>query len=141
MKVLFDASVIIAALLSPSGGSSLLFAYIKAETVKGITSLTVIDEILEEDKSKKLKLTKKELEQFITDSGLLIRERITSSDIDPYQGLVDIEDAHLIAGANLTGCEYLVTFDKKHLLNEAIRKRFLPLKIVSPKELLSEIVR
>lgn len=139
MKVFFDASVVIAAILSSTGGSALLFAYIKVRIIKGITSLTVIDEILKEDKLTKLKLTKKELERFIADSGLLIRERIVSSDIDSYQGLIDIEDAHLIAGANLTGCEYLVTLDKKHLLNEDVRKRFLPLKIVSPKELLEEI--
>lgn len=140
MKVFFDASVIIAAMLSSTGGSSLLLAYIKAGLIKGITSLTVIDEILEEDKFKKFNRSRKEIEQFITGTGLLVRERITSLDISPYQGMVDIEDAHLIAGANLTRCDYLVTLDKKHLLSVDIRKRFASLKIVSPKELLEEIV-
>lgn len=136
MKVFFNASVIIAAMLSSTGGSSLLFEYIKISKIMGVTSQIVIDEILGEDKFKKLKRSRNTIEQFIAGSGLLVRERITNFDIVPYQEMVDIEDAHLIAGANLTKCEYLVTLDKKHLLNEGIREQFLPLKIVSPKELI-----
>lgn len=138
MKVFFDASVIIAAMLSSTGGSSLLLTYVRAGKIKGITSQTVIDEVLENDKSKKLKRTIKETEQFIASSGLLVRKRIDFADIAPFKDKVDVEDAHLIAGANLTKCEYLVTLDKKHLLGREIRRRFLPLKVVSPKELLED---
>ncbi len=140
MKVYFDASIIIASLLSPTGGSSLLFQYIKLGKIIGITSQTTIDETLEEDKPKRIKRSKEEIEQFISHSGLLVRESITLEEITPYQTLVDLEDAHLIAGAKLTKCTHLVTLDKKHLLREDIQKRFLPLRIVSPKELLEEIV-
>lgn len=138
-KVYFDASVIIAALLSQTGGSSLLFRYIKLGKIIGITSQTAIEETLEEDKPKRIKRSKEEIEKFIAQSGLIVRENITILEIAPYKDLIDIEDAHLIAGANLTKCEYLVTLDKKHLLREDIRKRFLPLHIVSPKELLEKI--
>ncbi len=140
MRVFFDASIIIAGLLSSSGGSALLFQLIKTRNIKGITSQTAIDEVLEEDKFKKLKKTKEEIEHFIVESGLVVRERITLEEIESYQNRVDIEDAHLIAGANLTKCIYLVSLDKKHLVREDIKKEFLPLKIVSPKELLAEIV-
>jgi putative PIN family toxin of toxin-antitoxin system len=140
MRVYFDASVIIAALLSPFGGSSCLFKYIKRNVVAGITSQTVIDEILEEDKRGRLKKSKAEIEHFITQSGLIVRESITIGEIVPYQALVDVEDAHLLAGAVLTKCNYLVTLDKKHLLREDVQKRFLPLRIISPKELLEEII-
>ena len=140
MKVFFDVSIIIAAILSKTGGSALLFEYIKIDKIIGISSLTAIDEILEDDKSKKLNKSKEELEKFIASSGLLIRERINSQNITPYRGMIDIEDAHLIAGAKLTKCEYLVTLDKKHLLREDIQKRFLPLQIISPKELLEKII-
>lgn len=141
MRVYFDASVIIASLLSPTGGSSLLFQYIKLGKITGITSQTAIDETLEEDKPKRIKRSKEEIEQFIAHSGLIVRESITLEEIAPYQNLIDVEDAHLIAGAKLTRCTHLVTLDKKHLLREDIQKRFLPLHIVSPKELLEEIVR
>lgn len=140
MRVYFDASVIIAALLSPLGGSSQLFKYIKQGVITGITSQTVIDEILEEGKSVKLKKSKEEIEYFIVASGLIVRESITEDEIIPYKGLVDAEDAHLIAGAVLARCTYLVTLDKRHLLRADIKERFLPLQIITPKELLADIV-
>jgi putative PIN family toxin of toxin-antitoxin system len=141
MRVYFDASVIIAALLSATGGSSKLIRLIKKDLLRGITSQTVIEEILEEDKSSKLGRQKRELEQFIQDSGILVRRSITEEEIEPYKNLIDIEDAHLIAGAKLTKSYYLVTLDKKHLLNKKVKNKFLPLKIVSPKELLEEVTR
>lgn len=140
MKVFFDASVIIASLLSLTGGSSRVFRYIKTDTIVGITSQTALDEILKVEKYKKLKKTRHEIEDFILQSGLIVRKRISVSELSPYENLVNREDAYLVAGANLTGCEYLVTLDKKHLLRHDIQKKFLPLKIVSPKQLLEEIV-
>ncbi len=140
MRVFFDASVIIAAMLSPTGGSAYVLKYVKAGKIAGVTSQTVINEILEEDKTKRLKKSKAEIENFIAKSGLVVREEITLEEIEPYQNRVDAEDAHLIAGANLTKCAYLVSLDKKHLIREDIKREFLPLKIVSPKELIEEIL-
>ena len=140
MRVFFDASVIIAALLSPTGGSALILKFIKIGFIIGITSQTVIEEVLEEKHFLKIKRSKGEIENFITQSRLIIRKTIAVDEITPYQNLIDPEDAHLIAGANLTKCEYLVTLDKKHLLRSDIQENFLPLRIVSPKELLEEIV-
>lgn len=138
MRVFFDASVIIAALLSPTGGSSLLFQYIKIGRIKGITSQTAIGEVL--DKAIKLRKSKEELENFIAHSGLVVRKSITLDEIAGYQGMVDKEDAHLIAGSHLTKCTHLVTLDKKHLLRSDIQKAFLPLIIISPKQLLEELI-
>ena len=139
MKVYFDASVIIAALLSPTGGSSLLLTLIRQGFVTGITSQTVVDEILEEDKLPRLKHTREEIEVFIAESRLLVREVISKTAIVNYQNSIDSDDAHVIAGAHLAGCSHLVTLDKKHLLRSDIKERFLPLRIVSPKELLEEL--
>lgn len=141
MRVFFDASIIIAALLSETEGSAQLFKFIKAGTITVITSQTVIEEILEEDKPKKLKRSKEQLIGFVQKSQLIIRRSVTSAEIEPYKNLIDTEDAHLVAGANLTKCKYLVSLDKKHVIRSDIEKRFLPLKIVSPKELLEEIVK
>src|SRR4051794_38009371 len=138
-RVFFDASVLIAAFLSPMGGSALLLQFIKTGDIVGVTSQTAIDEVLEEDKPTKLKKPKQEIERFIVASGLVVREAITRTEIEPYQDLIDAEDVHLIAGANLTNCSHLVSLDKKHVLREDIKERFLPLKIVSPKELLQEL--
>ena len=141
MRVFFDASVIIAALLSPTGGSAKVFRFVKLGLIKGITSQTVIEEVLEEKHFPKIKRSREETETFIDQSGLIVRKPITVDEIDPYQSLVDIDDAHLIAGAVLTKCEYLVTLDKKHLLRVDTKEKFLPLRIISPKELLEGIIK
>lgn len=140
MRVYFDASVLIVALLSPTGGSSQLFKYIRVRRIIGITSQTVIEEVVEEEKFAKLKKSKDEVESFIAQSGLVIRKRVTSEDITPYEGFIEVEDAHLVVGATRTKCAYLVTLDKKHLLRKDIQEKFLPLRIVSPKELLEEMI-
>jgi predicted nucleic acid-binding protein len=141
MRVFFDASVIIAALLSPTGGSALLFQFIKAGFLVGLTSQTVIAEVFGEDKPGKIDKYREEIEQFVAESGLLVREAITAKGIEPYQDLIATKDAHLIAGANLTKCMYLVSLDKKHVLKGEIREQFLPLKIVNPKELIADLVQ
>lgn len=138
MRVYFDASVIIAALLSPTGGSALLLEYVKKGKISGITSQTAIAEIL--DKTDKLNKSRRQINYFIAESGLIIRKSITQKEIEPYRNKVDIEDAHLIAGANLTKSTHLVTLDKKHLLREDVQNKFLPLRIVSPKELLLKML-
>ena len=140
MRVYFDASVLIAAILSPNGGSAQLLKFIKKGLIVGIASQTVIEEVLEEDHLQKIKRSKGEIERFIAQSALLVRKRITGDETTVYENLVDEEDSHLIAGANLTKCQYLVTLDKKHLLLPDIKEKFLPLRIVSPKELLEEMV-
>lgn len=137
MRIFFDASVIIASLLSSIGGSSKLLEYVRAGRLAGVTSQTALEEVL--DKAEKIKKSKAEIENFVAKSRLLVRKNITFKEIASYQGLIDVEDAHLIAGAVLTKSSHLVSLDKKHLLRKDIQKKFLPLKIVSPKDLLEEI--
>ncbi len=134
IKIFLDASVIIAAILSPGGGSAKVIKLSQLGTWSQITSQTVIDEV--KGHTQKINKTKDEINQFITENNILVRKRVTISETKSLRGLIEPTDAHLIAGANLTQCEYLVTLDKKHLLKEDIKNRFKPLKIVNPEELL-----
>ena len=80
MRVFFDASVIIAAVLSRTGGSALLLRFIKTGRIVGVTSQTVIEEVVEGDKPTKLNTPKEEIELFIAGSGLVVREAITATE-------------------------------------------------------------
>lgn len=137
-KVFVDASVIIAAMLSPTGGSSKILELAKAGIIKAIVSQTVIDEV--KSKARKIKSSETEVDEFIKKSAVLVRKRVTKSEITPFINSVDITDAHLIAGAMLTNSNYLVSLDKKHLLKQEIKDKFKPLKIVSPKEFLLKLI-
>lgn len=137
-KIFFDASVIIAAILSPTGGSAKLLGFAKNNKIIPITSQTVIDEVT--DHTEKIHKTPEEIVSYIKASGMLVRERVTQTEIEKLSGVVDSTDAHLVVGARGATCHYLVTLDKKHLLRSDIRKNVAPLRIVNPKELLKKLV-
>lgn len=134
IKVFLDASVIIAAMLSQSGGSAQVVTLGKLGSWIQITSQTAIDEVKKH--TEKINKSVWEIDQFIKNSNILVRQRITISETKYLVGLVDSKDAHLIAAARLTDCDYLITLDKKHLLKKDIKNKFNPLKIVNPEELL-----
>lgn len=138
-NVFFDASVIIAAILSPTGGSAKLLTLAKNKTIVAITSQTVIDEVI--DHADKLHQTPEEILSYIKESDVLVRERVTQKEIEKVSAIVDPTDAHLLVGARGATCQYLVTLDKKHLLRADVRRSVAPIRIVNPKELLGKLVR
>lgn len=138
LKVFLDASVIIAAILSPSGGSAKLMQLISLKQVIGITTQTVVEEIIEH--SSKIDKTVEEIIKFIANHGILVRKKVTGTESERFRDTVDPDDAHLIAGSLLTKCQCLVTLDRKHLLRQDIRAKVKPLKIVEPGDILKDLV-
>lgn len=138
IKVFLDASVIIAAMLSPTGGSAKVIKLGQLGSWAQITSQTVIDEV--KDHTEKIGKSAAEIDQFIKEHSVLMRKRLTKLDIKPYLGKVEQDDAHLIAGAKLTKCDYRITLDKRHLLKTDIKNRFKLLKIVNAQEFLQNNV-
>ena len=136
IKIFLDASVVIAAMLSSTGGSAKIIKLGKLGSWAQIVSQTVIDEVY--DHTQKINKTRDEINQFVRDNNILVRKKVTISETKSLAGLIDPTDAHLIAGAKLTSCDYLITLDKKHLLKEIIKNRFKPLKIVNPEEFLQK---
>lgn len=139
IRIYLDASVIIAAMLSPTGGSAKLIQFVRLGAVAGITSQTAIAEV--EEHALKIDKTLTEIGQFIQDNKVVVREKISKAEEEPYQGLVEEEDIHIIAGAELTKCDYLVTLDKKHLLKDEVKKLVKPMKIVNTKEILFDLTK
>lgn len=139
-RVFVDSSVLIAALLSDSGGSAVILRQGRDKKITIIISENVVGEVIE--KLEKINKSKEELTSFILQHNFFVRQKVSKRESEKYLDLVsDPKDAHVLAGAKLSGCGYLVTLDKKHLLNLVIKKRFKPLKIMSPKGMLEEIIR
>lgn len=136
IKVFFDASVLFSALYSEGGESRKLVDLVRQQKIKGIASLTVIEELERNVEKFKSPLGRKDIHMFIAQYRLVVRNEITHDEIKLYNDLVEEKDAHVIAGAVLTSCNYLVTLDKKHLNNDEIKKKIKLLQIVSPAELL-----
>lgn len=139
IRVFFDASVLFSALYSTTGGSRQLAVLVKAGRIIGVTTQTVIEEV-EANIAKFKKISIKTLHQFITDYRFLVGEKVAEFEIKPFLDKVHIKDAHVIAGAVLSGCDFLVTLDKKHLNNPSVKRKIKQIKIVSPKKLLTSSV-
>ena len=85
-----------------------------------MTSKTVIDEL--EDNIQKFD-HRINIDLLINEYGILIREKISNDEIKPYTSIIEEKDCHVVAGAILTGSQYLVTLDKKHLDNQIIKEK------------------
>lgn len=143
-KIFFDASVLFAALYSAHGASRKLVELVQQEFSAGFTTQTIITELaqnlhkLQPDNPSNSTL---KLDHYMVQSHLIIRQAITPAEIEPWLEQIEPKDAHVVAGAVLTQCDYLVTLDKKHLNNPIIQQRVTQIAqkivIIAPKELLS----
>jgi predicted nucleic acid-binding protein len=137
IKIFFDASVLFAALYSQTGASYALACFVKERTIRGITTQTVVEEVLRN--SETLNREQGAVYVFITRHNFIVRECITKKELQPLIHIIASKDAHVLAGALQTHCDYLVTLDKKHINNDKVKKAIHALRIVSPQEML-EIV-
>lgn len=124
--VLFNASVVIAGLISPSGGSGKLIQWARERKIIGVVSEIILNEISKHVKIKDLEKT------------FLVVASPSEKLVNDYNAIViDKGDAHVLASACELEVDYLVTLDKKHLLS--LKKKIKNFKIVSPKELIETL--
>lgn len=133
MAAFIDASVILAALGSKSGGSSMVLKLIRNGKIAGITSQAVIEEVFRN--AYKIKIPESEVSKFVSNSSLKIIPVPTSIEVEKYLGDTVAKDAHVVASAIRSKSEFIITLDKKHLLSTLIKG----LKIVTPGEFLKNL--
>ena len=130
--VFFNASVILAGLHSPSGGSAKVLNWSKTGEIKGcISELVLLEAIKHADKIKmnKILLEKEILDiiNFITPAPLKLDQK--------FKKIVqDVGDIHLFTSAKDLKVDYLVSLDKKHVLS--LKNKVKIFKVVSPGELI-----
>jgi predicted nucleic acid-binding protein len=134
--VFFNASVILAGIRSPAGGSGTLLKMVRSGTIRGIISEIIVDEC----KRHVTEVTK----TTETIEGILYHHHfmlITAPSLKEVQRYVprvlDDGDAHVLASASACHAKYLVSLDKKHIL--AIKNNVSEYMIVSPGELLKTL--
>jgi putative PIN family toxin of toxin-antitoxin system len=124
--VLFNASVIIAGIYNPSGGSGKILNWVKKKKIIGIISEIILDEV------------NKHIKNSGTEKTLLITSAPAEKAVKRYRSVViDDGDAHVLASAKEGSADYLVSLDKKHLLS--LKEKIKEFKIVSPRELIKEL--
>ena len=130
IRAFVDASVLVAAVLSPTGGAS---AHLEM-AIRGRVDLLISDDIVEEVKRNVPKLADKfgallELVPFSYVS-------VTPEDVSAALSYTVAKDAHVVAAAKKAAVDYLVTFDEKHLLRNEELRQSVAFDMLKPGDLL-----
>ncbi len=139
-KVFIDSSVIIAATLSPSGGS---FRLIRESLFKNYI-LLISDYVLEECiRILKTKFPEKTyiLPIMLENFGFKTTKDPPEKEIEKFIDIIDFKDAPILAAAIKYKTDYLITLDKKHFLNQKVLEfaRDKKISILTPKEFLEMV--
>lgn len=131
--VFFNASVIIAGLRSPKGGSAKLLDFAKQRKIKAIINSIIFNEVLKHQAE--IPMNHRQIIDYLEKIFHIVLEP-ASVLIDRYSSIViDKGDVHVIASAIETTAHFLVTLDKKHLLS--IKNKVKDFQIVTPGELIA----
>jgi|WetSurMetagenome_2_1015567.scaffolds.fasta_scaffold14256_6 predicted nucleic acid-binding protein len=138
--VFIDASVWIAASGSPSGGSSLVLEICGGRRFYALCSQRVLQEA---QTNIRAKLPVEALVRFYrllaaAEPGII--SPVAPDEEVQYSGIIAEKDAHVVATAVRGGAAYLVTLDRKHLANAAVRGAGLPIQILLPGEFISLVL-
>lgn len=135
-----DASVMVAAAHSPSGGSSLIIEVCQGGRFRALLSSKVI---LEARVNIAEKFGEIELVRFYQQLAGLEPEIIPSSSSERLAECTTIvgeKDAHVLAAALDCRADYLLTLDRRHLITTAVLNAGLPLRVITPGEFLNKII-
>ena len=138
--VFLDASVLVAAAGSPSGGSALVIEVCGGQRFAAACSQRVL---LEAQINIRSKLPTEAMVRFYkllaTLSPALVPPA-TASEEAKYAAWVASKDAHVIAAAVQSGAAFLISLDRRHLVNDQVRSAGLPLQILTPGEFIQHIL-
>jgi predicted nucleic acid-binding protein len=132
IKLFFDASVLIAAAHSPTGGSGYLLEACRRGRFKPVVTRLIL---IEAERNIKNKLGEEDLLRFYQLLGSVdftIEPPVSAREIAEYSHLIEEKDAHVLAAAVRSGAQFLLTLDTKHFVTERLGKANLGLIIVTP---------
>lgn len=136
--VLFNASVILAGLASPKGGSAKLLKLVKNGKLRGVISEIILDEVVR--RAAKLGLSESYAEK---EAHRIFKKILFPPDLKSVNLFIrivkDPGDAHVLASATAVNADYLVCLDKKHILT--LKNKVKKFHICSPKELIEQLAR
>ncbi|MBI2868185.1 MAG: PIN domain-containing protein [Chloroflexi bacterium] len=139
--VFLDASVLVAASRSPSGGSAAAFEVCQAKRFRVVVTTRVL---LEARVNIAEKFGQAELLRFYQQLAGVEPEVAASppaSRVEECCALVDRKDAHVLAAALSCQATHLLTLDRRHLLTAKVLAAGLPVKVTTPGDFLKEVLR
>lgn len=139
-RVFLDASVLVAAARSPSGGSALALEVCGGRRFRGVVTTRVL---LEARVNIADKFGAAELVRFYGQLAALEPEVVSAPSVASLAQAVALtseKDAHVLAAALACGASVLLTLDRRHLLTPKVQSAGLPLQVAMPGEFLREVL-
>lgn len=137
MRVFVDASVLFAAIVSPSGASRELILRAQVQAVTLVVSPYVLAEV-ERNLARKAPINAPLFAAIQEIAGFEVVQP-TAEQIKQAADYTEPKDAPVVAAAQAGFCEYLTTFDRKHLINPPEVAEKSGLKIVTPDVVLAHL--
>lgn len=133
LTIFLDASVVLSGLASPTGGSRKLFKAAKRHKIKLLATPLVIEEVA--NHLQKLNIKSDQLKDLLSQKIIHLADNPDEKTTEKFSRICrDKNDAHVLAGAVLSGANVLVSLDKKHILTAEVRKFLKPILVKSPKD-------
>ena len=136
MRVFIDSSVIIAALLSPTGASTVILLFCEMQMITGYISQDVAREIkivLE----RKFPEKKKQFEKLLWETNLkLIHAKNKKLFFKAKKWIKDPHDVHILVAAKEAKVDYLITLDIRDFIKDTAVSEKSGLKICTPGDFL-----
>lgn len=136
MKVFLDSSVIIAALLSPEGGSAQIFEFCEAGVLKGYISKDVKKEC-EEVIKRKFPEAETDFKKLLKIVHLKLMKNVKPTFLRNAKSWISHpKDSKILAAAKQAEVNYLLTLDIKHFIKDPHVSEKANIKILTPGDFL-----
>lgn len=136
IRVFLNTSVLIAGIASVKGSARETLRLAEINLIDIVVSRQVIVEADRNIGSKLHELLADYREYMKVLSPELVNDP-TTRQVKKYMSLINSDDAPILAAAELSGADYLVTWDRKHFISGRIQKS-VRIKVVTPGEFLRD---
>ena len=140
VKVFFDANIYFSAARSPLGGSGFVIELAKRKKLKLFATVEVLKEA---ERNLRLKEDIKVLVRYYENLEFAKPEIVKinkSRAKKKFEKIINEKDALVLAGAEKSKVDYLVTLDKKHFFTKKVKLAKLPFEIVTPGQLIEKLI-
>lgn len=135
-RIFLDTSVILAAFGSSKGGSSLIINN-QGKAYHCVVSVDIVLEAL--SKADKFGATEEEIKDWIGKKNILVTQSPTDREKAKFDKIVvDRKDRHVLAAVRKNRADYLLSYDRKHIVVTKVKKTLRSTKVMTPKEFLQK---
>lgn len=136
MKVFLDTSVLVAALLSPEGGSAQIVEFCEAKLFQGVISSDVDRELMEVIR-RKFPEVELHAKKILKAAHLKIIKKTAPTFLKKASRWIEyLNDAKILAAAKQGKTDYLITLDIRHFLKDPKIAQKAGMKISTPGDFL-----